>query len=81
MHRYNRNTSLASDFIKNTVLLASAMLRSGYKFNLLIQQVILFNNSGAVWEKGKGEWWRVQNEIVRQMHITHTQHTQQHPRV
>ena len=63
MHRYNRNTSLASDFVYNTVCIGTAMLDRGYKLEPLLQQVNLFDH----FEKGKGEWSRVRGEIEGQL--------------
>ena len=59
----NRNTSLASDFVYNTVCIGTAMLDRGYKLEPLLQQVNLFDH----FEKGKGDWSRVRGEIEGQL--------------
>ena len=60
MYRFDRNTTMCSDFILNTVRYAREMWSAGYLSQWLVREVGRY----STWDKDKGIWRKVKRTIV-----------------
>ena len=64
MFRYDRNTTLASDFTFNTINLTLEMIRQGYDRRRLIKQIVKYGPQWQQTSKDKGQWRVIMSDIL-----------------
>ena len=64
MFRFDRNCSFATDFVENTISLATEMIQAGYNKRRLVTEIRKFGSQWRKTSKSKGKWVHVMRKIL-----------------
>ena len=64
MFRFDRNCSFATDFVENTISLATEMIQAGYNKRRLVTEIRKFGSQWHKTSKSKGKWVHVKRKIL-----------------